>query len=181
MRYALRPNDPRLLSPDERIPLHAAPNSALAPVRASVVVKAKPERAFQVFAHELGSWWPRGFTFSGEQRFAAAGIEPVPGGRWFECDDTGREISWGDVRSYIPGKRLVLSWAISANRAPEAPRHASEIEIRFFPEGRRQTRIELEHRLFGRHGAGGEAMRAGMASPLGWNFILDAYAKAVKR
>lgn len=178
MRFALRPDDPRLLSPNERIPLRAAPNPALAPVRASVLVKAKPERAFQVFAHELGRWWPRGFTFSGEQRFAAAGIEPVPGGRWFECDDTGREISWGDVRAYVPGKRLVLSWAISAYRTPEAPRHASEIEVRFSPEGRR-TRVAIEHRLFGRHGEGAVEMRAGMASPLGWGFILDAYAKAV--
>lgn len=177
MKFANRRDDPALFEPNERVRPVAA--QLLAPVRVSKLIDAKPERAFEVFALELGRWWPRGYTFSGE-RFAAAGIEPVPGGRWFECDDSGRETSWGDVRAFDAGRRLVLSWAIGARRQPEAPRHASEIEVRFAPEGRKQTRVMLEHRQFARHGAGAEEMRAAMASPLGWPFILHAYAGAVR-
>lgn len=179
MKFAVRRDDPKLLRPNERVRSSEQPKNALAPVRASVLVNAKPELAFETFAHQLGSWWPRDYTFSGE-RFAAAGIEPVAGGRWFECDDTGREIAWGDVRVFHPPRRLVLSWAIGADRRPEAPRHASEVEIRFALEGKKQTRVSLEHRQFARHGAGAEELRAGMDSPLGWKFILHAYAEALR-
>jgi len=178
MRYAVRRDDPRLLRANERIRPIAAAKNLLAPVRASRVVNAKRERAFEIFAHELAQWWPRGYTFSGE-KLAAIGIEPVAGGRWFECDIDGREIAWGDVRAFDPGKRLVLSWAIGAQRQPEAPRHASEIEIRFVQEGWRQTLVTVEHRQFARHGQGAEQMREGMASPLGWSFLLDCYAERV--
>jgi uncharacterized protein YndB with AHSA1/START domain len=73
----------------------------------------------------------------------------------------------------------VLSWAIGVQRQPEAPRHASEIEIRFVQEGWRQTLVTVEHRQFARHGQGAEQMREGMASPLGWSFLLDCYAETV--
>jgi uncharacterized protein YndB with AHSA1/START domain len=178
MRYALRRDDPRLLRADQRVRPIAAAKNLLAPVHASRVVGAKRERAFEVFAYELAQWWPRDYTFSGD-KLAAIGIEPVAGGRWFECDEDGREIAWGDVRAFDPGKRLVLTWAISAQREPEAPRHASEIEVRFAQEGWRQTLVSVEHRQFARHGQGAEQMREGMAGPLGWSFLLECYAEAL--
>lgn len=178
MRYAVRRDDPRLLRADERIRPIAGAKNLLAPVRASRVVHAKPERAFEIFVNELAQWWPRGYTFSGD-KLAAIGVEPVAGGRWFECDIDGREIAWGDVRAFVPGKRLVLSWAMGAQRRLEAPRHASEIEIRFTQEGWRQTLVSVEHRQFSPHGQGAEQMREGMASPLGWSFLLDCYADRV--
>jgi uncharacterized protein YndB with AHSA1/START domain len=178
MRYALRRDDPRLLRADQRIRPVAEAKNLLAPVHASCVVNVKRESAFEVFVYELARWWPRDYTFSGD-KLALIGIEPVAGGRWFECDEDGREVAWGDVRAFDPGKRLVLTWAIGAQRQLEAPRHASEIEVRFRPEGWRQTLVSVEHRQFARHGYGAEKMREGMAGPLGWQFLLDCYAETV--
>ena len=38
------------------------------------------------------------------------------------------------------------------------------------------TRVDLEHRHFERHGAGGSAMRAGVESPDGWGSLLELFA-----
>jgi hypothetical protein len=73
---------------------------------------------------------------------------------------------------------LVLSWAINAERGQEPPARASEVEARFLRLGAKETRVEVEHRAFDRHGAGAETMRQGMASNEGWTFILREYAEA---
>jgi uncharacterized protein YndB with AHSA1/START domain len=84
------------------------------------------------------------------------------------------------VLVWEPPRRLVLAWQISPERAPEPdPAKASEVEVRFVAEGPSVTRVELEHRGFERHGAGGAGYRAGMGAPQGWPYILDRYAMAV--
>jgi uncharacterized protein YndB with AHSA1/START domain len=175
MKLASHPLDPALFEPAQRV--RPVPSiMRMLPVRANCSVPLRPDRAFALFTREIGKWWPRVYTFSGE-RLTGVGIEPVAGGRWFECDDLGREIAWGDVRAFEPAQRLALTWAISARRTLESPRHASEIEIEFIEEDNGHTRVELEHRQFARQ-LDGEQIRAGMASPMGWPFILQQYAQA---
>jgi len=57
------------------------------------------------------------------------------------------------------------------------PKAVGEFEVTFtgLPDG--QTRVELEHRNFERHGAGGAGIQAGVSSPGGWATILEGYAK----
>ncbi|MGO4128696.1 SRPBCC family protein [Inquilinus sp. YAF38] len=152
--------------------------TALGPVRAGITVDAPPERAFEAFTAELGRWWPLAYTYA-QAELDTAVIEPQAGGLWFERDRAGRETAWGEVRAYEPPSRLVLSFAVSPERAPEPEARASEVEIRFVPEGR-GTRVELEHRDFERHGDGAGRLRDGMASPGGWPLILADFARHLR-
>jgi len=62
--------------------------------------------------------------------------------------------------------RLVISWDITLQWQLESdPQRASEIEVRFVPEGPSRTRVELEHRHLDRHGNGWEQMRDASARP----------------
>ncbi len=147
-------------------------------VRRSVTVDAPLEQTFRTFTAGLGRWWPLSYTFK-EDRFATAEIEPRAGGRWFERATDGRELSWGEVRSFEPPRRLVLAFGISPERQPEAPERASEVEVRFADDAGR-TRVEVIHRDFERHGAGGELLRQGMASRQGWSLLLAELARELR-
>ena len=75
------------------------------------------------------------------------------------------ECSWGFVRVWEPPKRLVVS------------RHLGP-DWQFHSEAPSVTRVELEHRAIERHGEGYEKIRAGVDSPEGWAFVLEAYVAA---
>jgi uncharacterized protein YndB with AHSA1/START domain len=84
------------------------------------------------------------------------------------------------VLVWEPPGRLVLAWQIAPDRAPEPnPARASEVEVRFVPQGPPGTRVELEHRGLSRHGADGDAYREALGSPDGWPLMLDRYAAAL--
>lgn len=146
-------------------------------IRHAVTVPAPPERAFAAFTERMAEWWPREYTWA-EAALEHVGMEPRAGGRWYERDTRGAEQAWGSVRAWEPPRRVVLSWGISPTRLPEEdPSHASEIEVRFHPEGGGVTRVELEHRDFARHGEDVAAdYRAGMDSRAGWPAILARFA-----
>ena len=152
--------------------------TAVSPVRAAIFVDTLQDRAFQAFTADIGRWWPLEYSYA-QAELDTAVIEPRAGGLWFERDRAGQETAWGQVRAWEPPSRLVLSFAVGPDRAPEPEERASEVEIRFVPEGR-GTRVELEHRDFERHGDGAQRLRDGMASPQGWPLILAAYARHVR-
>ncbi|MFE0755960.1 SRPBCC family protein [Inquilinus sp. NPDC058860] len=152
--------------------------TAVSPIQAGIAVDAPQDRAFDAFTREIGRWWPLAYTYA-QAELDTAVIEPRAGGLWFERDRAGRETAWGEVRAWEPPSRLVLSFAVSPERAPEPEERASEVEIRFVPEQGR-TRIELEHRDFERHGDGAARLRDGMASPGGWPLILADFARYIR-
>jgi uncharacterized protein YndB with AHSA1/START domain len=143
-----------------------------------VTVKAPPERAFAVFTEGIGEWWPLERAHIGAQPPAEAVVEPREGGRWFERAADGSECDWGHVLAWEPPHRVVFSWAISVDFKPD-PAIASEVEVRFTPEGEGATRVELEHRGLEVYGEHAERMRATFGSPGGWNGMLAAFAEAV--
>lgn len=148
-------------------------------IRRTLLVPVGDARAFELFTEEMATWWPREYTWAGEV-LEAIGIEPRAGGHCFERGPHGFECHWGRVLVWEPPHRLVFTWQISPERAPEPnPAKASEVEVRFVAEGPALTRVHLEHRHFARHGEGGSDYRAAMDSEHGWLMILQRYLAAV--
>jgi DNA-binding transcriptional ArsR family regulator/uncharacterized protein YndB with AHSA1/START domain len=151
-----------------------------APVARSVRVEVPVERAFAIFTAGFGGWWPPEFHIGG-QPFTDVIVEPRNGGRWFERDASGGECDWGHVLSWDPPRRVVLAWHIGPDwQFNPDPARASEVEVRFIPDGEGATRVELEHRGFERHGEGGGAVRDGVGGDGGWTHCLDRFVAATR-
>jgi uncharacterized protein YndB with AHSA1/START domain len=152
--------------------------STAAPVRTQVVVEAPLQRAFDVFTHQMSSWWPADHHMLdgevGEMVF-----EPRAGGRVYDRGTDGRECTWARVVAYEPPGRVVFTWDISPGWEIETdPARTSEVEVTFTAESETRTRVELEHRHLDRHGDGWEGMHGAVASDNGWPKTLAAYAAA---
>jgi hypothetical protein len=66
-----------------------------APIRKTIVVKAPPARAFDVFAHRMHDWSPAVQSLLGARRDIV--VEPRTGGRWYEVSEDGSQADWGKV------------------------------------------------------------------------------------
>src|SRR5580700_6661088 len=144
-----------------------------APVRKSLTVAVKPERAFEVFTTGFDRWWPRSHSI-GEAPLKTAVIERRQGGRWYGLLENGTEAEWGDVLAWEPPKRLLLAWRIGADWTYDSSL-LTEVEVTFTPEAG-ATRVELEHRLLENMGAAGEGARAQFDSDGGWSGLLAMFA-----
>jgi len=148
------------------------------PIQRAVVVPLAREEAFRLFGPGFASWWPQEYTWA-QDVLETIAIEPREGGRCFERGPHGFECDWGRVLNWEPAARLAFSWQIGPKREPVPdPEKASEVEVRFVAEQATETRVELEHRGFDRHGEGGGGYRAALDSEQGWPYILDRYAAA---
>jgi uncharacterized protein YndB with AHSA1/START domain len=150
--------------------------SAAATVQTSIVVEVGAERAFTAFFDEMAGWWdPDHHLVDGE--LAEMVVEPRVGGSIYDRSVDGSECRWATILAYEPPRRAVFSWNITtAWQVEPDPARASEVEVRFVPEGPGRTRVELEHRHLERHGAGWEGMRDAVGSPNGWSGGLERLA-----
>ncbi len=73
-----------------------------------------------------------------------------------------------------PLTQLAYLWHLRANRAD-----ATEVEIRFVPQGDAATRIEIEHRGWERLGTAGEQSRA--QNRAGWQTLLPHFLAAIAK
>lgn len=136
-------------------------------VRKTVTVDCAVEEAFRVFTAEAESWWPTdGHSIHGDEVKEIV-FEEREGGELFEISSSGEKEHWATVVSWEPPNRLVLAWNVQ-ERNPIA----TEVEIRFLPEGDR-TRVELEHR--GWDGLGEAAAETRGAYDTGWDRVLGEY------
>ncbi len=143
-------------------------------VKKSVFVAAAPERAFDVFTRQFGTWWPLVSHHIGKVDAKEAVLEAKVGGRWFERGVDGSECEWGRVLAWDPPRRVVLVWQIAADWSHDPQLH-TEVDISFVPEGA-GTRVELEHRLLEAYGPRAAEMQGIFGSDGGWTGLLAAYA-----
>jgi uncharacterized protein YndB with AHSA1/START domain len=156
-------------------PIEAA---AETPVRKSVTVNAGIDRAFRAFTEGIDTWWPRSHHI-GTGTLERTVLEPRLNGRCYGRTTDGVETDWGTVIAWEPPHRVVLAWQITPEWKCEPDlAKASEVEVRFTPEGNR-TRVDLEHRHFHRHGAGGATIRTAVDSEGGWGSLLAQFASKV--
>ena len=147
-------------------------------VRRSIVVDARPERAFAVFTEGMTAWWPLQTHTIGSKPPAEAVIEPREGGRWFERAADGTECDWGRVLAWDPPDRVLLSWEITCDWRHDASVH-TEVDVRFVAEDDGRTRVELEHRGLEAYAERAEEMRGVFDSDGGWPGLLRRFAGAV--
>ena len=144
---------------------------SIAPIVRTVQVKAPPARAFELFATQMGHWWPKGI---GKAPHAAIVIEPRAGGQWFERDADGNETQWGKVLEWQPPSRLLLGWQINSQWDYD-PELLTEVELTFVPAEGGGTLVTLEHRNLERFGA--DAARHAGKLDGGWPTHLAQYAQ----
>jgi len=146
-------------------------------VRKSVRVTAPLERAFSVFVEQMETWWPATHHIA-PNPFQCIIVEPRVGGRWYERDSQGNDCAWGYVRTWDPPRLVTHSWHLQADWSfnPDLSR-ASDIDIRFTPDGTAATLVELTHYNLERHGEDFEKLREGLNGPGAWGFVLDEFTK----
>ena len=158
-----------------------APQQEEVAVRKNIRVKAPPERAFSVFVEQMEQWWPPSHHIA-PNPFEAIFVEPRVGGRWYERDAQGNQCMWGHVLAWDPPHQVTLSWHLGPDwRFNPDLAQASEVELRFTPEGPDHTSIELIHSKLERHGEGYEQFRAALDGPGAWEAILVAYQESLEK
>ena len=146
-------------------------------VRSSIIVNAPIDTAFEAFTDDIGSWWPPEHHIL-EAELAEMVFEPRVGGHVYDRGVDGSECRWARVLAYDPPNMVLISWDISLQwQLEHDPRRTSEVEVRFFSETPRRTRVELEHRNIDRHGDGWERMSDSVGSPDGWSGGLRRFAE----
>jgi uncharacterized protein YndB with AHSA1/START domain len=148
--------------------------TATAPVRLSVTVRAGQARAFEVFTVRMGEWWPRSSHSIEGEDVESVHLECRLGGRLVEIHKDGSTASWGTVEVWDPPERVVFSWNPSYEDRP-----ATEVEVVFVALSDDETIVEIEHRHWERHGDRGPALRRGYVE--GWLPILELYADYASR
>jgi hypothetical protein len=151
----------------------------LEPVRRSIRVKATPERAFRVFAEEMGSWWPKTHHI-GNSPMVDIVVEGRAGGEIYTMQEDGTRCPWASVQVWEPPHRFVFWWQVTHTWGYEADlEKCSEVEVLFTPADDGTTLVELEHRGFERQGAGAGEMRGSVGAEGGWNGLLVLYGAKV--
>jgi uncharacterized protein YndB with AHSA1/START domain len=149
-------------------------------VHLQIVVEAPLERAFRVFTQDFDRIKPREHNLL-RVEIAETVFEPRVGGYVYDRGVDGSVCRWARVLVYEPPHRIVISWDISPQWQIETNlENTSEVEVRFTPESRQRTRVELEHRNLDRHGAGWETERESVRSEGGWPLYLRRFADLLK-
>ena len=142
---------------------------AIEPVHKTLVVQCAPERAFEVFTREIGTWWPLSMFSIGESTIEEVVFEEHAGGRIYERHTGGAEADWGKVLAWDPPSRFVMTWHPGGD-----PQKATEVEVLFAPEGE-GTRVDLDHRGWEILAERGPESRANYDS--GWGTVLGYYTR----
>jgi len=148
----------------------------IAPIVKSVAVAVPPERAFALFAGDIGRWWAPNMHIAPEP-FTEIVIEPHAGGRWFERDAAGTECQWGQVLAWEPPGRLLLAWQLGADFAFDLDL-VTEVEVTFEPEGT-GSRVTLTHRHLERFGPSAERIAGQLAG--GWPGLVERFATFIEQ
>ena len=150
--------------PDTRTPV--------APVRKSVTVAVGPLQAFELFARDIGTWWPLATHSGGLERSASVSFGAAVGDQLVETLSDGTKEIWGTVlQSEIP-RRLAFSW-----HPGKSADEATHIEVTFTPDSAGGTVVELMHSGWERWGDG-ETQAANYRE--GWDPVLRAFVEEAR-
>ena len=116
-----------------------------ATVHKQVVVDTPIERAFTVFTDRFGDFKPPEHNMLGTP-IAETVFEPRVGGNIVDRAADGSECRWARILAFDPPNRVVFSWDISPRWTIETDQaQTSEVEVRFYAEDRKSTRLNSSH------------------------------------
>ena len=149
-------------------------------VTVSVTTTASPDRAFEVWTAEIGSWWdPDHHVLPGT--VTAMGVDPFVGGRLWDTNTEGQTCVWGRVLRWEPGVVFAFAWLVGPDwRVPHPDAPASRVTVTF-TEQDGGTLVELVHDQISAHGPGWESVYAGVGSPGGWPSGVRHFAEVAER
>ncbi|NEA32128.1 SRPBCC domain-containing protein [Streptomyces sp. SID13031] len=139
---------------------------SIAPVVKRVVVKATPERAFELFTAKLADWWPLATHSIGAAKATGVELEGAVGGRIVEYGEDGPLGYWGTVSDWDPPKSLSFTWHPGTD-----PKQAGSVTVSFKPVDD-CTEVELVHTGWERRPDGADARES---YNTGWDYVLDFY------
>lgn len=143
--------------------------TVIEPVHKALVVDCSPERAFEVFTREIGTWWPLGSYSIGGDKITEVVFEEQVGGRIYERHSDGGEGEWGRVLAWDPPGRFAMSWYPGHDSS-----QATELEVSFRADGN-GTRVDLVHRGWEILAERAQESRNGYDS--GWGDVLSYYTR----
>jgi hypothetical protein len=150
------------------------------PVHASTLVRSDRAHTFDAFVRTIGTWWPVTPFSAGRDRVREITVEPRVGGTVYETWDDGTTARWGEMRAWDPPSGFTMTW--DGTPVP------TEVELQFVYLAPTLTRVTVEHR--GWEALSDEQLAEDCALPrgydgggydIGWNEILDRFARAVDR
>jgi len=144
----------------------------IAPLRIAFDVECPSAHAFMVWTTRFDAWWPRDHTVTGNADLVV--LEPGLGGRIFERAVDGKEHEWGVVTTWDPPRELGYRWHLGAD-----PASATEVSIRFVPEGDARTHVEIEQRGWERLGDAAADWRT--RNQAGWDTLLPHFEAAAAK
>jgi uncharacterized protein YndB with AHSA1/START domain len=148
-----------------------------ATIHKTVTVNVPVERAFDVFAARMGSWWHKEHSIAKGIRQVDVVIEPRAGGRWYEVGADGSEHPWGKVIAYDRPRRLILAWQLNREFTYD-PNFETTVEVSF-EEKDGVTIVHFEHSDLDRMGAGAVDLLESMDG--GWGMLLDLFKAEAER
>lgn len=110
----------------------------LDPITFEYSLDCTADAAFVAYTEKIGQWWLPQYT-AGASTFETVTIEPRVGGRIVERHSDGREIDWGEVTVWEPGRRLVHTFTLAQD-----PAHPSEVSFELTPSGE-ACELHFEH------------------------------------
>jgi uncharacterized protein YndB with AHSA1/START domain len=143
--------------------------TVIEPVHKTLVVGCSPERAFEVFTRQIGTWWPLGSHSIGGDKITEVVFEEQVGGRIYERHSDGGEGEWGRVLAWNPPTRFAMSWYPGHDAS-----QATELEVSFAADGD-GTRVDLVHR--GWEILAERAREARSGYDAGWGDVLSYYTR----
>jgi len=138
-------------------------------VRKSVTVPLSQEAAFRLFTDGIGSWWPGVAHSVAESAAVEVRLDGGVGGSIHERTPDGTVI-WGTITAWDPPSSFSTTWHPGYDAAL-----ATQLSIRFVPEGPSATRVELDHRGWEIHAA--EAPKRIAGYDTGWDTVLGQFVK----
>ncbi len=148
----------------------------LDPIVKTIEVPCSQEKAFKVFVHEMGSWWPldkrsMSLMHSG-QPAKTVRVEARQGGKIVEIGPDDSEHHWGTFKTFDPHDSVTMDFHMGL-----PPDSASLVEVRFTVLDDNRTRVELTQSNWEAFGDMAEMMYRGYGS--GWVIIFEeAYKSA---